>query len=87
MSISRSADTMLSKKKFHNYWDTCITFKKSYYARLNYIWFNPVKHGYVDDPIKWKFGSYYFRFKKEKQKLQNIKNKYPCDRININDNF
>ena len=26
----------------YNYWDTCITYEKSYFARLNYIWYNPV---------------------------------------------
>ena len=42
-----------SKKVFYNYWDTCITYENSYFTRLNYIWYNPVKHGYVDSPEKW----------------------------------
>jgi len=28
-------------------WDTCLTYEKSYYARLNYVHNNPVKHGVV----------------------------------------
>ena len=28
--------------------------------RFNYIHFNPVKHGYVDDPKDWEFSSYSF---------------------------
>ena len=53
-------------KVWHNYWDKCLTFESSYYTRLNYIWYNPVKHGYVDEPQKWKFGSYYYRYKVRK---------------------
>ena len=37
-----------SEKVMYNYWDTCITFEASYFARRNYIWNNPVKHGYVN---------------------------------------
>lgn len=77
----------LQKKIFHNYWDTCITYEKSYYARLHYIWYNPVKHGYVDDPIKWKFGSYYYRFAEEKDELKKIIDQYPCDRVKVKDDF
>jgi putative transposase len=75
------------KKIFYNYWDSCITYEKSYFGRLHYIWFNPVKHGYVDDPIDWKWGSYYYRFADEGNKLKKIMDNYPCDRINIMDNF
>jgi len=74
-------------KKFHNYWDTCITYENSYFTRLHYIWFNPVKHGYVDDPIKWKYGSYFYRSTKEKNEITEIIEKYPCDKVNIYDDF
>jgi putative transposase len=72
---------------WYNYWDTCITYENSYFARLNYIWNNPVKHGYVKNPIEWKFGSYYHRFKNESEYLTQIRKKYPSDRINIDDNY
>ncbi len=32
---------------WHNFWDTQLTFEKSYLARLNYVHQNPVKHGLV----------------------------------------
>ena len=32
---------------WHNFWDTRLTFEKSYLARLNYVHQNPVKHGLV----------------------------------------
>ncbi len=32
---------------WHNYWETRLTFEKSYLARLNYVHQNPVRHGLV----------------------------------------
>ena len=76
-----------SEKIFYNYWDTCITFEKSYFARLNYIWYNPVKHGYVKSPDQWEFGSYFLRYKEDSKYIQKLHDKYPFDKLNINDNF
>lgn len=77
-------------KLFHNYWDTGVTYENSYYARLNYIWHNPVKHGYVEDSANWKFGSYYYRQQNSEDntgKLNKIIKNYPCDEVNVNDLF
>jgi putative transposase len=32
---------------WYNFWDTALTYEKSYLARLNYVHQNPVKHGLV----------------------------------------
>ena len=61
----------------YNYWDTCITFEKSYFARLNYIWYNPVKHGYVEDAKDWRFGSYFKRIKAEQKEIDALRKNYP----------
>ena len=74
-------------KYFHNYWDTCIAYDNSYFTRLNYIWFNPVKHGYVKNPEEWEFGSYYYRFKKEADELKSIMNNYPFNKVKVKDDF
>lgn len=83
----KSTQSINSKKKFHNYWDTCITYERSYFARLHYIWYNPVKHGYVDDPKNWKFGSYYCRFKENEDEIDEIIDQYPCDQVKVYDDF
>ena len=70
----------------YNYWDTCITYEGSYFARINYLWFNSVKHGYVEKAEDWKFGSFYERA----QNWENIKGiveQYPFDELNIYDDF
>ncbi len=81
--------TGLDKEKriWYNYWDTCITYEKSYFARLNYIWHNPTKHGYVEDEADWKFGSYYTRIKNERDLLIEIGKRYPFDKVSIKDDF
>ena len=41
-------DGKLGRKVWHNFWDTKLTYEKSYLARLNYVHQNAVKHGLVD---------------------------------------
>jgi putative transposase len=72
---------------WYDYWDSCIAYEVSYYSRLNYIWFNQAKHGYVEFPDEWIHGSFYYRVKKEKEYLDSILEKYPCDKIKIDDRF
>ena len=74
------------KHIFYNYWDTCITYEGSYFARINYLWFNAVKHGYVEDATQWKFGSFYERTKKWKN-VKRIVEQYPFDNLKIDDDF
>jgi putative transposase len=85
--LSRNQINKKGTKYFHNYWDTCITYEKSYYSRLNYIWYNPVKHGYVDSPEKWKFGSFYYRFTEDEINMKNIFEKHPFNQLKIKDDF
>ena len=40
-------DGIKDRQVWFQYWDTCITYEKSYYPRLNYVHNNPVKHGVV----------------------------------------
>ena len=72
-------------KIFDNYWDTCISYERSYYARLNYIYFNPVKHGYVKKAQDYQWGSYFYRYKEQKEYLERLMEAYPFDKINIKD--
>ncbi|MBT3251678.1 MAG: hypothetical protein HN729_02930 [Candidatus Marinimicrobia bacterium] len=72
---------------WYNYWDTCVSFEKSYFNRLNYIWFNPVKHGYVEFPEEWEFGSYFTRAREDDKAMQKIINQYRIDQMKIKDDF
>ena len=45
------------RKVWFQYWDSCLTYENSYYARLNYVHNNPVKHGLVQDAELYPFCS------------------------------
>ncbi len=40
-------DGVTDRQVWFNFWDTELTYEKSYLARLNYVHQNPVKHGLV----------------------------------------
>jgi putative transposase len=42
-----SLDNTPDRKVWHNFWDTKLSYEKSYLARLNYVHQNAVKHGLV----------------------------------------
>jgi putative transposase len=46
-------DGVTGRKVLHNFWDTRITYEKSYLARLNYVHQNAVKHGLVPVANQW----------------------------------
>jgi len=48
----------LGRKVWWNYWDTCIRSEKDYYNRLRYIFWNPVKHGLVENPEDYPYSNY-----------------------------
>jgi putative transposase len=40
------------------FWEHTIKDDDDLYNHINYIHYNPIKHGYVDNPIEWKWSSY-----------------------------
>jgi putative transposase len=40
-------DSTPGRQVWHNFWETRLTYQRSYLARLNYVHQNPVKHGLV----------------------------------------
>jgi len=81
-----SAPVTLSKV-FNNYWDTCITYPNSYYARLNYLYNNPVKHGYVQNAQDYKWGSFYIRYYRDKEYMEKLLNDFPYDIVKVIDDY
>jgi len=41
-------DDVIGRSVWFNFWDTKLTYERSYLARLNYVHQNPVKHGLVN---------------------------------------
>ena len=76
-----------NQKVWWNYWDTCVTYKRSYFARLNYLWYNPQHHNLTDNAGNWKYGSLYQRIRDEKKYIDHMRNEYSFDKLNIKDDF
>jgi len=56
LALNRHESTP-NRKIWHNYWETCLTHERSYFARLNYVHQNPVKHGLVRVANQYRYGS------------------------------
>jgi len=50
-------DDAPGRQVWYNYWDTELTYEKSYLARLNYVHQNAVKHGLVPVPNQYRWCS------------------------------
>jgi putative transposase len=48
-----SLDNRTGEKVWFQYWDSHLTFERSYLARLNYVHHNPAKHGVVRDSAQY----------------------------------
>ncbi len=51
-------DIKFGRPVWWNYFDTCIKDRREFFAKLNYIHWNPVKHGLVKRPEDYAYSSY-----------------------------
>ena len=85
-ALNRLRNTPGQKVRW-NYWDTCISTERSMMARLNYIHQNPVRHGYVHTAAGWSFSSYHAFHEKDPGTAELIEERFPCDRVRVQDDF
>ena len=50
-------DGQAGRQVLYQYWDKCLTLERSYYARLNYVNQNPVRHGVVRSALLYPYCS------------------------------
>ena len=80
-------DNTLGRQVWFNYWDSCLTYERSYLARLHYIHMNPVKHGLVNNAINYPFCSYRWFIEQSDKTLKEQVFAQPIDRVKIFDDF
>lgn len=75
------------QRVWYNYWDTLLTYERSYLARLNYVHQNPVKHGLVAvaNQYRWCSAAWFEQVASPAQ----VKTVYSfkTDRVNVIDDF
>ena len=66
------------RKVWYRFSDRFIRSERHYWATVNYIHYNPVKHGYVDDPVDWCWSSIHVYLATFNSKwLKQLLNEYP----------
>jgi len=72
---------------WHNFWDTKLTFEKSYLARLNYVHQNPVKHGLVPLACHYRWCSAaWFERTATRAQVRTIYG-FKIDKLNVRDDY
>lgn len=80
-------DNAPGRQVWFNYWDSCLTYEKSYLARLHYIHMNPVKHGLVDNAMNYPFCSYKWFIEQGTEALKDQVFAQSIDRVKVFDDF
>jgi len=62
---SQTLSVEFNEKIWQNrFWERLIRDEDDLTAHIDYIHYNPVKHGYVDNPVDWEFSSIHKFIKK-----------------------
>ena len=80
-------DLQKGRQVWYRYWDSQLTFEKSYLARLHYIHHNPVKHGLVHHAEHYRFCSMAWFQEKAHPPFRDTVLSFPIDNINVYDDF
>jgi putative transposase len=72
---------------WQNYRDTALTFERSYFARLNYVHQNPVKHGLVDDARQYPWCSAEWLEQSATPAQLATLHSFKIDRVSVYDDF
>jgi len=80
-------DDVSGRKVWFQYWDSCLTYEKSYYARLNYVMNNPVRHGLVSVASAYRFCSAAWFESGADQGFVNKVKSYKFDQVKVQDEF
>jgi REP-associated tyrosine transposase len=80
-------DHARGRKVWQNYRDTVLTFERSYFARLNYVHQNPMKHGLVNDARQYPWCSANWLEKSATPAQVATIQSFKIDRVSVYDDF
>ncbi len=80
-------DGVQGRKVWYEFWDTRLTYERSYLARLNYVHTNPVRRGIVLDPRRYKWCSAEWFFLRADRPFYETVSSFKTDRLNVKDDF
>jgi len=80
-------DETPGRKVWHQYWDTHITHPSSFFARLKYVHFNPVKHGLVSNAELYEWCSAAWFARAAAKSFQLTINEFSLDKVMVPDDY
>jgi len=80
-------DSTPGRQVWFNYWDSCLTYEKSYLARLHYVHMNSVKHGLANEARDYPFCSYKWFIEQGDEAFRKQVFAQPIGRLKIFDDF
>ena len=72
---------------WYNFWDTRLTYERSYLARLNYVHQNPVKHGLVTSANQYQWCSAAWFERTASQATVKTIYSFKTDKLNVDDDY
>jgi putative transposase len=75
------------RQVWFQYWDTCLTYERSWLARLNYVHNNPTHHGLVSNSENYPYCSAAWFQQKANPGFRRKVNSFNFDRVRIIDDF
>lgn len=86
-TVVNCQDGTPGRQVWFNFWETQLTFEKSYFARLNYVHHNAVKHGLVAlaNQYRWCSAAWFERTATSAQRKTIYSFKF--DRLKIDDDY
>jgi putative transposase len=85
--LVNALDETPGRRVWFQYWDTCLTYEKIYYARLNYVHHNAVKHGLVAVAEQYAYCSAaWFNARAEPGFRRKVES-FGYERVNVIDDF
>ena len=80
-------DGVKGRRVWYNYWESHITFERSYFARLKYVHNNPVHHGVTDNASNYRWCSKPWLENHSTRAFVRTLESFKTDRLNIFDDF
>ena len=80
-------DDRIGRRVWFNFWDTKLTYERSYLARLNYVHQNPVKHGLVVKANQYRWCSAAWFERVTPPAMVKTIYGFKTDKLNIHDDF
>ena len=80
-------DEIPHRKVWHQYWDTHLTYHKSFLARLNYVHTNPVRHGLVSNAELYPWCSAAWFARKATKSFHSTVMGFPSDKVAVPDDY